>query len=138
MEALPTELTHHMKRLSGLPAAAALALAALLLLAASVQAAGRPAPAAIFTVNSALDAPDNGFGDGFCLSTLPGQPCTLRAAIQELDHQALGGGIQVPPGDYTLTDTAGADLLILKDMVIASTGPGLAVVQGKPERCGPS
>lgn len=129
-----TENTHPLRRLPSLLAAAGLALAALMLLAASVQAAGRRAPAFVFVfpVTSALDAPDNGFGDGFCKSTLPGQPCTLRAAIQELNHQPLGGGIQVPPGVYTLTDTAGNDLQIAKDMAIASTGPGLAVVQGKP------
>src|SRR5579859_2124700 len=117
-------------------AAAGLALGALLLLSASVQAAGRAAgahaPALAFSVNSFLDAPDDTPGDGLCRTSLAGHPCTLRAAVQELDHQASGGGINLPAGTYTLTDDADGDLQLQKNIAIAGSGLGFTLIHGKP------
>src|SRR5687767_15112113 len=74
-----------------------------LLLVALPRAA--PVQAATFTVTTTTDAAHSDPVDGNCTSTLPGNPCTLRAAIQATNF--LGGGPHTinlsVPGTYTLT-----------------------------------
>jgi predicted outer membrane repeat protein len=114
------------RRLLGLSASTGLALAALLLLAASVQAAGRSAPtrapdtlpaAVVFTVTTELDTPDNLLSDSLCLDAAG--KCSLRAAVQQLDHDS-GGTILLDPGIYTLTDSAAGDLQLQKNIQIGA------------------
>src|SRR4051794_16608521 len=66
------------------------------------------AHAATFTVTTTTDAPHTTPLDGNCTSTLPGNPCTLRAAVQAANF--LGGvqTIYLPAGIYLLT-VAGAN-----------------------------
>jgi hypothetical protein len=121
------------RRVISLAAAAGLALGALLLLNALVEAAAPRAtparPAAHYNVNSFLDEPDLFLTDTACL-TADGH-CTLRAAIQQLNHDS-GGSLNLPSGTYTLTDDAGGDLQLQQDIQIYGSGPGLDVIQGNP------
>jgi CSLREA domain-containing protein len=56
-----------------------------------------------FTVNSTLDESDASPGNGQCLST-PSGKCTLRAAMEEANHQfSASTTIILPTGTYTLT-----------------------------------
>src|SRR5580765_7349153 len=91
------------RRLLHLILASGLALEALLLLGASVQAAAprKPnAPSVTFLANTFLDTPDQSTGDNLCLDA--SGHCSLRAAVQQLDHN-FGGIINLPPGTYLLT-----------------------------------
>jgi len=64
-----------------------------------------------FVVASTADAADANLGDGVCASTLPGSPCTLRAAIDEAGSGSAFRTIRVPFGSYALTlPTAGPTL----------------------------
>src|SRR5262245_6546816 len=63
-------------------------LSAALVLALLLPAAGL-AQAATFTVSTTQDAPHTTPLNGNCTSTLPGNPCTLRAAVQAANF--LGG-----------------------------------------------
>jgi CSLREA domain-containing protein len=84
---------------------------ALLLCAAILAALLSPDPgtvhAATFTVTTTADAPHTTPLNGNCTSTLAGNPCTLRAAVQAVNF--LGGGhtINLSAGNYVLT-VAGA------------------------------
>ena len=139
MHALTTRHTLSLRRLAGLLTAPALAGAALLLLSASVQAAGRgptprtaPAqPALSFTVNTTADNPDSNPGDSLCAETGDGK-CSLRAAVQELDNQVSGGIIYLPPGTYGLTDDADGDLQLRKNIQIYGTALPVPVIHGGP------
>src|SRR4051812_41921768 len=65
-----------------------------------------PALAATFTVTTTQDAPHTTPLNGNCTSTLAGNPCTLRAAIQATNF--LGGTNTINlgvAGTYTLTVT---------------------------------
>jgi len=62
------------------------------------------AGAATFTVNTTASAPDALPGDGVCATTLPGAPCTLRAAVEESNASPGADAITVPAGTYTLVD----------------------------------
>lgn len=100
---------------------------AAVVLAAMCWAAPGEALATNYTVIVVGDQADLVPGNGLCdVSPAPGEQCTLRAAIQELNDQ--GGGphtITLPPGPYTLTltgddDTAAAgDLDITANITIA-------------------
>ena len=82
--------------------ALALLLAAMLL--APPVPTWTPALAATFSVGTTADAPHSLPVNGSCTSTLPGSPCTLRAAIQAANF--LGGGphtINLAAGSYVLT-----------------------------------
>jgi CSLREA domain-containing protein len=91
-----------------------------------------PAYAASFTVATAADAPHSSPVDGTCASQLPGNPCTLRAAIEAANF--LGGGthrIEILPGTYQLT--AGAlpiDASALLVSANGNTGEPSVVVDG--------
>ena len=84
------------RRLRSLGLSLSLALAALLALgrwASGAVAASGPAayhgPVASFVVTTTVDAPDNDLTDRQC-HIAPAGPCSLRAAVQQLDHD--GGG----------------------------------------------
>ena len=95
---------------------------------------------ASFTVVTTADAPHTSPIDGTCASQLPGNPCTLRAAIQAANF--LRGGphrIELLPGTYQLTaaragDAASGALAIDADMLIVhtsgNTGEPSVVVDG--------
>lgn len=81
------------------------------------------ASAAVFSVNSTIDATDVAPGNGAC-ATAAGQ-CTLRAAIQEANATAGADTINVAPGIYNLTlagsgenASATGDLDITDDVTI--------------------
>lgn len=85
-----------------------------------------PARAATYTVTSSGDAPDSAL-DGTCASTLPGSPCTLRAAIQEADNSASDDVITFDPAVTTVTlSVAGAneDAAATGDLDIVAVGTG--------------
>ncbi|MHB8340817.1 MAG: beta strand repeat-containing protein, partial [Mycobacteriales bacterium] len=114
------------------------ALTAILVATLGVVGA-RAGNAVTFTVTSTVDAPDANPGGGVCASTAAGNPCTLRAAIQEAD--ALGSGstvtIDVPAGSYDLTippsgsdGVASGDLNITTGLTIIGAGSGLTTVDG--------
>lgn len=99
----------------------------------------RAAGTVTFTVTSTVDAPDANPGDGVCASTATGNPCTLRAAIQEAD--ALGSGstvtIDVPAGGYDLTippsgsdGIATGDLNITTSLAVVGAGAGSTLIDG--------
>jgi len=76
-------------------------------------------PAAIFTVNTTVSAPDDHVGDGICHTVQPGTPkCSLVAAVQEANAAAgsttigfnLGAGTPTINGSgYTLVRPATID-----------------------------
>ena len=94
-----------------------------------------------FTVTDTTDAPALNPADGTtCSSTVSGNPCTLRAAIQAAD---VGGGavIDVNDGHYTLTispsgtggdDITSGDLNISNNVTIVGdvANPGAVVIDG--------
>lgn len=61
-------------------------------------------PSATFIVNSTDDDKDRNPGDGKCdASLLPGDECTLRAAIMETNALSGTDTISIPAGTYVLT-----------------------------------
>ena len=69
----------------------------------------QPAPAATLAVTSFQDAPDSSPGNGFCAAvSLPGAPCTLRAAIMEANANGESDMIELSAGVYVLS-IAGID-----------------------------
>ena len=104
-----------------------LAAACALLLCAAL-----PARAAVFTVNSEADVPDDAIGNGECHAELglPGV-CTLRAAIQEANANPGLDQIWLTAGQvYTLTragqdaTAANGDLDILDDVQVLFLASG--------------
>ena len=94
------------------------AFAILVVIAALLPAA--PAMAAGFSVNTDVDAPDLGPGDGVCDSSDgPGVACSLRAAIQEANAHDTDDEIDLPSGDYQLAGNLGA--------LVIDAGQGLAI-----------
>ena len=97
---------------------------------------GRPAHAAVFTVNSTADAVDAQPGNGVCETAKGNGVCTLRAAIQEANALAGADTIVVPAGTYTLTipgrgeiAAATGDLDITGDLNITGAGSANTIVQ---------
>lgn len=60
-----------------------------------------PSSAAIFTVNSTVDAVDANVGDGVCAAI--GGACTLRAAVMEANADFVFDLIELPAGHYVLS-----------------------------------
>jgi CSLREA domain-containing protein len=86
----------------------------------------RPAHAAdSFVVTSMVDAPWNGT-PGACQSTAPGNPCTLRAAI-EAANAGSGDSIKVKPGTYVLEQ---GPLTVSAPMVIDGSATKDVIVDG--------
>jgi len=104
-----------------------------LLVAAALAA---PACAATFVVDSAIDAVDEGPGDGIC-RTAAGA-CTLRAAVQEANALAGPDAIEVPAGLYVLTlgpdsgftDARDGDLDVTDDLTITGASADTTIVDG--------
>ncbi len=69
-----------------------------LLLSTLVCPLASPSDAAVFSVDSLIDASDSAHGDGVCASALAGAPCTLRAAVQEANALAGADRIELPAG----------------------------------------
>jgi CSLREA domain-containing protein len=100
----------------------------------------RPVYAATFTVTTTQDAPNVSPTGTTCVSTLPGGPCTLRAAIQAANF--LGSGphtIDLPAGTYVLTvlgadEDSGAtgDLDITANVVITGAGAPATILDATP------
>lgn len=98
-----------------------------------------PASAAIFDVNSVVDAVDATI-DGTCASATG--ECTLRAAIQEANATPLVDDvINVPAGKYTLklvganeNAAATGDLDLLGNVQINGAGAKGTVIKGKKDR----
>jgi hypothetical protein len=67
---------------------------------ASFIATAPIASAAIFNVNSTVDARDQSTADGLCKTA--GNVCTLRAAIEQSNASGGTNTINVPPGTYAL------------------------------------
>jgi CSLREA domain-containing protein len=94
--------------------------------------AAPPLHAAVFVVNSTLDAQDAAPGNEVCATAVPGQ-CTLRAAITEANALAGPDSITVPAGTYRLTlagnenANAGGDLDITSELTINGAGDVTAV-----------
>ena len=106
------------------------------LLCALFSAAG-PAGAAVFAVQTLLDAPDTAAGDGLCASPLAGAPCTLRAAVEEANALAGADRIELPAGTFAIT-VAGAgedfaatgDLDLLDELEIEGAGEAQTILDG--------
>jgi hypothetical protein len=88
-------------------------------------------------VNSFLDQPDADLNDGLADfdPDAPGQQITLRAAIQQADHDGGATTIQLPAGTYLLTlkgadedDAATGDLDIDADITITGDGAATTII----------
>ena len=110
-------------------------------LASALALAAGPTPTAhaagiTLQVSTVTDAPDANPGDGICASTLPGNPCTLRAAVQTANANPGFDSITIAPAleppaprpdpcvgpTFTLTVTgAGEDKAATGDLDV--TGP---------------
>jgi hypothetical protein len=88
--------------------------------------------AASFTVVTTVDAPHTPPVDATCASQLPGNPCTLRAAVEAANF--LGGGthrIELPPGTYQLaTGALTIDASVLLLSANGNTGEPSVIVDG--------
>ncbi|HEY7067416.1 MAG TPA: choice-of-anchor Q domain-containing protein [Chloroflexota bacterium] len=113
-------------------------LLALALLLATLPGA-RPAYAATFAVTTTQDAPNVSPTGTTCASTLPGAPCTLRAAVQAAN--ALGGTQTINlgvVGTYVLTvvganeDSAASGDLDVNGvtLTVANTSGGAIAIDG--------
>src|SRR5215208_1780377 len=122
------------------PLTRAAAIAISLLCLTSAPAAAQSGPPQTFTVNTTLDAPDNGIGDDNCATGFAtGLGCTLRAAIQEANSDASLDTIILPPGTYQLTQcvpgeysSAVGDLYINQPLTINGGGARTTIVQQSP------
>ena len=130
MHTLPIARGTTVRRLFSLGLALGLAGAALLLLRIWAEAAAPSQPALTVTVNSPLDAPDDNPGNNICHNAIDNK-CNLRAALQEL-NAGSGGTINLPAGTYTLTNGAGGDLQIQKNISLLGAGPATTIIQGNP------
>lgn len=111
-------------------------LGELLLGLLAVGAVAGVADAATFRVNSTADAVDITPGDGVCTTALAGNPCTLRAAIQEANALAGADRINLTiAGTYALTingagenAAATGDLDVTSAIAIFNTSGGTAII----------
>jgi CSLREA domain-containing protein len=84
--------------------------------------------AATFVVSTTDDAPHASPVNASCTSTLPGNPCTLRAAVQAANF--LGGANTINlgvAGTYTLTS---GQLTLTASITIMNTSGGTVVLSG--------
>jgi CSLREA domain-containing protein len=109
------------------------------LLASALLVSPSPAQAATFTVTTTTDAPHTTPVDGNCTSTLPGNPCTLRAAVQAANFLRGTQTINLAvAGTYTLTvvgpredNAATGDLDINSvNLTLANTSGGTIAIDG--------
>ena len=107
----------------------------LLLVAATMVASPGLAVAAVFPVNSTIDAVDGFVGDGVCATA--GAVCTLRAAIQEANATAGPDTILLLPGIYRLTipgrgetNAATGDLNVKTQLTIIGNGATTTIIDG--------
>ncbi len=100
-----------------------------------------PALADTFTTTFTIDVTDTNPGDSRCDAFLdiflPGDQCTLRAAVQETNALAGADIIILPANVYTLTETgsgenasATGDLDILDDLTITGAGAATTIIKG--------
>lgn len=89
-------------------------LARIHLLAAAVAALGgmlalhaAAAEAALYTVNTTVDARDANPGDGKCETVAGNETCTLRAAVEEANAATEPTTVSLPTGTYVLTQAVG-------------------------------
>jgi len=99
-------------------------------LAAGAGRAAARLSAANFFVTTTLDLPDNNLADGQC-HVAPNGPCSLRAAVQQLDHDS-GGFISLPAGTFNLTDDADGDLNLRQNINLAGVTTAATQIQGNP------
>lgn len=84
-----------------------------------------------YTVDSNLDFPKSGASGPACQSTAPGNPCTLRAAIETANQEGPGATIDVPGALGTIAlDQSNGVLAIQEGMTIRSTGAGSPRIDG--------
>ncbi|MCG8591739.1 MAG: hypothetical protein MJE66_20770 [Proteobacteria bacterium] len=95
-----------------------------------------PAAAAIFAVDTTLDAVDAAPGDGVC-ATAAGD-CALRAAVQETNALAGADTILLPAGTYTLSvagqgedAAATGDLDVEGDLAIVGEGAPVTIIDAQ-------
>lgn len=81
-----------------------------------------------FEVFETRDAEDNNVGDGFCVSTLAGGECTLRAAVAESNAMAGENTIQLGSAEYTLS--LPEQIAITDDLRIRGAGARRTVING--------
>src|SRR5260221_1717547 len=138
MDTLPWARGSSARRFVNLLLSLALAGVALLLLgrwvgraaaAGAGRAVARPAPANFFFPTT-LDLPDNNLADGEC-HVAPNGPCSLRAAVQQLDHDS-GGSISLPAGTFNLTDDADGDLNLRQNIHLTGVTTAQTRIQGNP------
>jgi CSLREA domain-containing protein len=91
-----------------MPIRTALATSLLAVALTGGSSSARTAADAVFVVNTYEDAPHTLPVDGNCTSTLSGNPCTLRAAVQAVNFLGGAGTITLPAGTFSVT-VAGAD-----------------------------
>jgi hypothetical protein len=110
--------------------------AAALLLSALPR--GEAAVTATFDVVISTDAPNVNPAGTTCASTLAGNPCTLRAAVQAANNVGGANTINLPAGTYNLTVTganenaaATGDLDLTSSITIVGAGSGSTVIDGQ-------
>jgi CSLREA domain-containing protein/uncharacterized repeat protein (TIGR01451 family) len=95
----------------------------------------RPLMAAVFTVDSTIDATDAVPGDGLCDDGAG--VCTLRAAVMEANWLSGADIIDLPSGSYTLSlagaaedGAATGDLDVTGDLTLSGAGAGTTIIDG--------
>lgn len=81
-----------------------------------------------FEVTTGRDAEDESVGDGRCTSTLPGAPCTLRAALQESNASPDENTVRL--GRRTHILTVPEFLHVTEDVRLRGSGTRESVIDG--------
>jgi hypothetical protein len=106
---------------------AALPFAAALFAALPISALATP----LYTVDSNLDYPKSGSSGPNCQSTAPGNPCTLRAAIETANLGGGGATIDVPGSLGTIQlDPNSGTLQVGVGLTVRATGAGSPRIDG--------
>ena len=93
-----------------------------------------PVTAAVFTVNSIVDARDTVPGDGAC--TTSAGACSLRAAIEETNALPGPDSVNIPTGSYSITlgngddDAERGDFDVTDTLTIAGSGQTSTTIDG--------
>ncbi|MFN8525610.1 MAG: right-handed parallel beta-helix repeat-containing protein [Chloroflexota bacterium] len=105
----------------------------------------QPAPTGptgtVFTVSTTVDAPSADANSATCRSTAPGNPCTLRAAVQAANRAGTATIVLAASENYRLTLTGSDDAGLAGDLDVtgeitimpSASGPA-AIVQTAPQR----